>query len=174
MSPYLRYSPHWLVTLVISVCAIPSKSQADDWARFRGPNGTGQSAVTGLPLKWTESDYRWKKKLAGSGSSAPVIWGNRLFVTSCNTETAGNFCSMPGCNKRKTALGNPFPIQALSDSPPQQLCIEYTRRRWGPRVRDLCQPATYVPGGTGPSRQGSLATWTLGAGFPCTGLEHPR
>ncbi len=91
MSPYLRYGPHWLVTLVISVCAIPSKSQADDWARFRGPNGTGQSAVTGLPLKWTESDYRWKKKLAGSGSSAPVIWGNRLFVTSCNTETAEIF-----------------------------------------------------------------------------------
>ena len=65
-----------------------SSSNAEDWARFRGPNGTGQSDITGLPVEWNDGDYRWKTTLLGSGSSAPVIWGNRVFVTSCDAETA--------------------------------------------------------------------------------------
>lgn len=55
---------------------------AENWERFRGPNGAGQSEAAGIPSEWTEADYLWKKSLPGVGHSSPVIWGDRLFVTS--------------------------------------------------------------------------------------------
>lgn len=72
--------------------AAPAPTAAEDrdrneWNRFRGPNGTGVHSHGDSPETWTEKDYRWTIDLPGSGSSSPVIWGNRLFVTSCD-ETA--------------------------------------------------------------------------------------
>jgi outer membrane protein assembly factor BamB len=57
-------------------------AQAENWERFRGPNGAGQSDAAGIPNEWTEADYLWKKSLPGVGHSSPVIWGDRVFVTS--------------------------------------------------------------------------------------------
>src|SRR6185312_6180378 len=54
---------------------------ADNWPRFRGPNGTGVSADKDVPVKWDEgSGLLWKVALPGLGNSSPVIWGDRLFV----------------------------------------------------------------------------------------------
>lgn len=55
--------------------------RAQEWTRFRGPNGTGVGRATHLPARWTEADYRWKLRLPGVGYSSPVLWGERLFVT---------------------------------------------------------------------------------------------
>jgi outer membrane protein assembly factor BamB len=52
------------------------------WPRFRGPNGTGVSPAVALPVPWTDKDYRWRVKLPGVGYSSPVVWADRLFVTS--------------------------------------------------------------------------------------------
>ncbi|MCH2181538.1 MAG: PQQ-binding-like beta-propeller repeat protein [Mariniblastus sp.] len=90
------------------VVSDPLPSQAEDWPRFRGPNGTGQSQATGLPQKWTANDYRWTQKLVGSGSSAPVIWGNRLFVTSCDSETAEFFVECLDVNTGQQAWKTSF------------------------------------------------------------------
>jgi outer membrane protein assembly factor BamB len=60
---------------------------ADDWPRFRGPNGSGIGVAANVPAQWTEKDYNWTVKLPGVGHSCPVIVGNRLFVT-CADETA--------------------------------------------------------------------------------------
>lgn len=54
---------------------------AQEWPRFRGPNGSGVSANI-LPTRWTDKDYRWQLRLPGPGHSSPVLWGDRLFVTS--------------------------------------------------------------------------------------------
>src|SRR5262249_47309880 len=40
-----------------------------------------------VPVKWTENDYNWKIKLPGVGHSSPVLWGDRLFITSGEEET---------------------------------------------------------------------------------------
>ena len=56
-------------------------SAAQEWTRFRGPNGSGISPATGLPLEWTDEDYRWQIDLPVQGSSSPVLWGKRLFLT---------------------------------------------------------------------------------------------
>ncbi|MFT8131104.1 PQQ-binding-like beta-propeller repeat protein, partial [Salmonella enterica] len=43
-----------------------------------------------IPTTWKDSDFRWKAPLPGAGHSSPVIWSNRVFVTSCD-ETAGKY-----------------------------------------------------------------------------------
>jgi outer membrane protein assembly factor BamB len=63
----------------------PSPGQAQEWTRFRGPNGTGLSDATTVPVKWTEKDYHWKVALPGGGHSSPVLWGDKVFVTSGDT-----------------------------------------------------------------------------------------
>jgi outer membrane protein assembly factor BamB len=60
---------------------------AQEWPRFRGPNGAGTNDAT-LPVRWTEKDVNWKVKLPGAGHSSPVLWGDRLFVT-CAEEDSG-------------------------------------------------------------------------------------
>ncbi len=65
-------------------------SPAQEWARFRGPNGTGISPAKTIPTAWTEKDYNWKISLPGAGHSSPVLWGDRIFLTSAD-DTAGQF-----------------------------------------------------------------------------------
>ncbi len=71
-----------LATLLVG----PASSQ--DWTRFRGPNGTGVSEASTVPTAWTEADYNWRVELKGIGHSAPVIWEDRIFVTSADEATA--------------------------------------------------------------------------------------
>mgnify|MGYP006273420593 CR=1 FL=1 len=64
--------------------------KAQEWARFRGVNGGGQSSVGDLPTRWSESENLvWKLDLPGEGSSSPVIGGDRIFVT-CSSAPAGD------------------------------------------------------------------------------------
>jgi outer membrane protein assembly factor BamB len=68
-------------TIVVSVY-FAQIATAENWPRFRGPNGSGVSDAAGIPIEWTENDYRWKIELPGIGHSAPVVWGQKIFVTS--------------------------------------------------------------------------------------------
>jgi outer membrane protein assembly factor BamB len=60
---------------------------ADNWERFRGPNGAGQSGDIGIPSEWKESNYLWRERLPGIGHGSPVVWGDRLFVMSGDRAT---------------------------------------------------------------------------------------
>ena len=59
---------------------------AQEWTRFRGPNGTGISSAKTIPTKWTDADFNWKTALPGTGHSSPVVWGNRIFVTASDDQ----------------------------------------------------------------------------------------
>ena len=80
------------VALVLSLVVYLSGSTClfaqENWTRFRGPNGTGLALDADLPTKLSEENYLWKKKLAGEGSSSPVTWGEKLFITSCDPKSA--------------------------------------------------------------------------------------
>jgi outer membrane protein assembly factor BamB len=54
-----------------------------NWPRMRGPDGTGvaPAAVT-APVKWSEKEIVWKTPLKGKGHSSPVIWGDKIFLTT--------------------------------------------------------------------------------------------
>jgi outer membrane protein assembly factor BamB len=77
---------------LLGLLSIPSASTlAQEWTRFRGPNGLGLSPATNLPAKWTEADYHWKTALPGQGHSSPVLWGDKIFLMSADAATATRF-----------------------------------------------------------------------------------
>lgn len=54
---------------------------AQEWPHWRGPERTGVSAETGLPLTWdTAKNIRWKLALPGVSGATPIVWGGRLFL----------------------------------------------------------------------------------------------
>ena len=63
---------------------VTAQLTADDWARFRGPNGSGISTDKAtLPTTWSEKqNLLWKAALPGPGSSSPIVVRDRVFVTS--------------------------------------------------------------------------------------------
>ena len=80
----------FVLAVVLSLFAASevARSQTQEWTRFRGPNGTGLSDAKGIPTAWTESDYNWKTQLSGIGHSSPVIWGDKVFITSAIEDNA--------------------------------------------------------------------------------------
>lgn len=62
-----------------------SITAAENWDRFRGPNGAGQSDDDSIPAVWEPANFLWKQPLDSVGHSSPVIWGNRLFLTSADS-----------------------------------------------------------------------------------------
>jgi len=80
-------------TKIIVLCLVLSMSIKlsagdDNWPRFRGVNGSGISAADTVPVMWMETNYNWKITLPGLGHSSPVVWGNRIFVTCGDPQTA--------------------------------------------------------------------------------------
>jgi len=69
--------------LIVIGLAIVNPLAAENWPRWRGPEGGGKSSETGLPLRWsTTKNVVWKVEIPGEGSSSPIVWGKHLFVTS--------------------------------------------------------------------------------------------
>lgn len=78
-----------LVLLAFVVFA--TQLSAQEWTRFRGPNGTGVARSASVPLKWSEKDYNWKADLPGIGHSSPVLWGDKIFLLSADPESATRY-----------------------------------------------------------------------------------
>lgn len=58
-------------------------AEPSDWPQWRGPNGQGVSQESNLPDAWDASkNVRWKTPIPGRGHSSPVVWGNRIFLTT--------------------------------------------------------------------------------------------
>jgi outer membrane protein assembly factor BamB len=78
----LRAAPYLLAcSLVAFALAAPCRAEAN-WPRWRGPHEDGHSSETDLPVKWDAHSITWKVDLPGHGQSTPVIWGERMFLTT--------------------------------------------------------------------------------------------
>jgi outer membrane protein assembly factor BamB len=71
----------WLLTFV---CCSWATAAENHWPRFRGPNADGVAPDhRGLPLTWTTTkNVKWVADVPGWGWSCPVVWGDRVFLTS--------------------------------------------------------------------------------------------
>jgi outer membrane protein assembly factor BamB len=68
----------------LCVLLFVSAASAEDWPGWRGPRGDGTSTEKGLPLRWTATEnVAWKTPIPGTGHSSPVVYGDRVFVTTC-------------------------------------------------------------------------------------------
>jgi outer membrane protein assembly factor BamB len=55
---------------------------AANWPEWRGPNGNG-IAEGNPPITWSETEnIKWKTAIPGTSSSTPIVWENKIFVTS--------------------------------------------------------------------------------------------
>ena len=64
-------------------------SETDNWPQFRGPAAMGIASNQNLPLKWDVkkgTNIRWKARIPGLGHSSPVVWGDKIFVTTAEGE----------------------------------------------------------------------------------------
>jgi outer membrane protein assembly factor BamB len=53
------------------------------WARWRGPSGQGVVSGTGYPDSWSGTEnVKWKVPVPGNGNSSPIVWGDRIFLTT--------------------------------------------------------------------------------------------
>ena len=63
----------------------PASNAKGSWPSFRGPQASGVAEGQNLPDKWngkTGENILWRTPIPGLANSSPVVWGNRLFVTS--------------------------------------------------------------------------------------------
>lgn len=67
---------------LLVLCLVATVTATEDWARFRGPNGTGLSTSTNLPNEFgADKNVVWKTTLP-PGQSSPVLTRTRIFVTA--------------------------------------------------------------------------------------------
>ena len=67
--------------LVLSTILLTSTSVAEDWTRFRGPNGNG-IGKSAAPTSWdAENNLKWSIDLPGPGSSCPIVLNDRVYLT---------------------------------------------------------------------------------------------
>ena len=72
--------------ILLSLCLL-SASDPDTWPQFLGPDG--QSSYSGAPLatEWSATEnVVWRTPIPGSGHSSPVVWGNRVWLTTAKDD----------------------------------------------------------------------------------------
>jgi outer membrane protein assembly factor BamB len=89
-----------LTFLLVAFIVLPKSARTENWPGFRGPTGQGMSSEKRLPTEWSSTaNVAWKTEIPGEGWSSPVIYGDRVFVTT--SVDAGVSCRVL-CLKRQT------------------------------------------------------------------------
>jgi outer membrane protein assembly factor BamB len=77
-----------MTRIIVLAAGLACLVGADNWDRFRGPNGTGTVEDKDVPLTFgTKENVVWKVALPGAGNSSPVVWGQRLFLHSASLDS---------------------------------------------------------------------------------------
>ncbi|HEV3083329.1 MAG TPA: PQQ-binding-like beta-propeller repeat protein, partial [Gemmataceae bacterium] len=75
-----------LLAVLLASLPLPPALAADNWPQFRGP-AAGVSDGNELPDTWGPTkNVAWKTDIPGRGWSSPVVWGDKVFLTSVVTD----------------------------------------------------------------------------------------
>jgi outer membrane protein assembly factor BamB len=78
------------VLAVVAVTTAPDARGPNDWPQFRGPGAAGVADAARLPVTWdATTNVAWSVEIPGRGWSSPIVWGDRVYVTSA--VNAGGF-----------------------------------------------------------------------------------
>jgi outer membrane protein assembly factor BamB len=92
---------HRQVCLLMTLC-ISAPGGTRDWPQWRGETASGVADDGNPATEWSQTrNIRWSAKLPGWGTSSPVVYGNRLFVTS-QVEEGGRTSLLTLCFDRVT------------------------------------------------------------------------
>src|SRR5437773_8479423 len=62
-------------------------AHAENWPQWRGPLFNGSSPETGLPVKFSKTNnVKWSVELPGPSAATPIIWGDRVFISSAHQQ----------------------------------------------------------------------------------------
>jgi len=72
-----------LLSILLSQSLQTQGDEPAHWPQFRGPRSDGVSLAEQLPNTWdTSHNVRWRVDTPGRGWSSPVVWGDRIFLTT--------------------------------------------------------------------------------------------
>lgn len=98
-----------LITFALCV-ALTAGTAAENWPQWRGPQGRGISSETALPTEWApDKNIAWKAELP-QGHSSPIVWGDRIFLTSAIEGEA-----VPGVIPESVRINQPHPQSVAGD-----------------------------------------------------------
>ena len=67
----------------LAVSLADAQSNAENWHQWRGPENNGVSKTAKPPLEWSEEkNLAWKAEIKGHGTSSPIVFGDRVFITT--------------------------------------------------------------------------------------------
>ena len=100
----------------------------DHWPGFRGAHSIPVSSNERLPRQWsTTENVEWVSEVPGVGWSSPVVWGNRVFLTSATSDQA----------MKQPSLGTDFSNDYIAEMRAEGLPSEEINRRLFARDREL-------------------------------------
>jgi len=71
------------LALALLLAGSATGAAVDGWPQFRGPESLGVVENANLPDTWSSTEnVAWKTEIPGTGWSSPVVWGDRIFLTS--------------------------------------------------------------------------------------------
>ena len=80
-----RLHVRWLLITSLAACAVGAAAPPGNWPSFRGTQAGGVADGLNLPDRWngaTGENVLWKTRIPGLSHSSPVVWGDRLYVTT--------------------------------------------------------------------------------------------
>src|SRR5215212_2487443 len=70
--------------VLLALCPV---LRAENWPQFRGPTATGLASERKLPTEWSnDKNIAWKLEIPGAAWSQPIVWGDKIFLTTAITE----------------------------------------------------------------------------------------
>lgn len=106
-----------------NLALFPGLVMAENWPEWRGPDGQGGSVqpAKAVPVVWSESSgIAWKTPLPGRGHSTPVLWGDRLWLTTAIEKAA----SEADKERRLKANTGDQPVTVLESVSLRAVCVD--------------------------------------------------
>ena len=89
--------------VVAAFLAAATPAAAQNWPSFRGPDASGVAAAAKPPAAWDVKSARnvaWKVSIPGLAHSSPIVWGNRIYVTTAVPGQAGTPTVVTGASDK--------------------------------------------------------------------------
>ena len=94
--------------LLLAMFLVITNSFADNWQQWRGTHNDGISQETEAPIQWSQTEnVKWRLPLPGEAASTPVVWEDKIFLTSAEGDALVLMCvSTDGKERWKQTFGH--------------------------------------------------------------------
>ena len=83
VKPLLLFAVAALVAASVNASRPVQSAVPDNWPQWRGPRGAAIGTASSYPDAWSAKNHiAWKTEIPGRGHSSPVVWGNRVYLTT--------------------------------------------------------------------------------------------